>query len=90
MNMIIITLECPVLRRSCDLEVPMEVTGKRLAKDVAEVCSALWPDGIFSENDHRVYLLRDERFLKDNETLADAGCKNGDILHLAHKGLEES
>ena len=89
MNSIVITLQCPILGRECDLEVPMEVSGKRLAKDIAEVCSALWPDGVFSENDHRVYIVRDQRFLKDNESLSDAGCKNGDILLLAHKGLEE-
>lgn len=80
MKHIIVTVSDRQNTFSCDMEVPVDLAGRQLLENMAEVFAAYAPQLHLSSLYHRLYIKRTGRPLADTESLAQAEVRNGDYL----------
>lgn len=80
MKSIIVTISDKNKRFVLDMEVPTDDPGKKVTEDIFEVLNQRDPDLHLNAYYHCLYLNRQNRPLKERETLAQAGVWNGDYI----------
>ena len=85
MKHIIVTISDKKQNFSFDMEVPVDLAGRRLMEDIGEVIGTYHPQIHLSELYHCLYLNRIGRVLADEESLAQAGVQRGDYITLCPK-----
>lgn len=80
MKSIIVTISDKNKRFVLDMEVPTDEPGKKVTEDVFEVLNHRDEDLHLNAYYHCLYLNRQKRPIKENETLAQAGVWNGDYI----------
>ena len=84
---ITVKLKCPDLEKAYDIEVPTNVNVGKLTGDLIEMVNAYLSEK--HPMDGKDYCIRSERLdriLWKNETLEEAGIRNGDIIVLEKRG----
>lgn len=80
MRNIIVTVTDKYNRFAYDVEVPVDQPGMKVTEDVLEVLNECSPELNLNALYHCLHLSRLDRYLKDEETLAQAGVWNGDYI----------
>ena len=86
MKHIIVTVSNRQNTFSCDMEVPVDLAGRRLLANMAEVFAVYTPQFHLDDLYCRLYIKRLGRPLEDTESLAQAGVRNGDYLTIVPRG----
>jgi len=85
MQSMIITIRNKSNTFQYDIEVPSDIDGYKLMTDLTEGLANIRPDIDCSPDYHGLYIDRLGRFLGKNETLSEAGVRNGDFGTLKSK-----
>ena len=80
MKRIVVTITDTHERFACDSEVRAAAPGAQLTKDVMEALAESNPELCFNACSHCLYINRLNRVLSGQESLAQAGARNGDYI----------